>query len=227
MTLLPYLERYSISKDQPVIGTVIWLHGLGASGHDFEPLVTLLGLKHNLRFIFPHAPERAVTINGGMVMPSWYDILSMGFLREVNWQDVEASVLAVKDLIAAEAARGVPSERVILAGFSQGGAIILQTALNLNQKLAGVLALSTYVLQLESVPTASESLNAQTPFEMMHGTHDQVVPYALGEKSSQAILRAGYKLNWKTYPMQHQVCDPQIRDMAIWYQQRAEELAAL
>lgn len=227
MSVLPYLESYSIHRDQPVIGSVIWLHGLGASGHDFEPLVPLLGLKHNLRFIFPHAPARPVTINGGFVMPSWYDILSMGFLREVNWQDVEASVKDVKELIAQENARGIATDKIILAGFSQGGAIILQTALHLNQKLAGVLALSTYVLDLEKIPPAKDSANLDTAFEMMHGIQDPVVPYALGQKSAQAISQAGYTLHWKEYPMQHQVCDPQIRDLAIWYQQRAHKMTSL
>lgn len=227
MQLLPHLERYSISPDLPVIGTVIWLHGLGASGHDFEPLVPLLGLTQNLRFLFPHAPEKPVTINGGMVMPSWYDILSMGFLRRVSWPEVEASVQALKDFIAAEAQKGIPSERIILAGFSQGGAIVLQTALRLETKLAGILALSTYLLDLDNVPPAANSPNAQTPLAMMHGTFDPVVPFALAERSSEAMQKAGYVLNWQTYPMEHQVCDVQIRDMAKWYQARAAELAQL
>jgi phospholipase/carboxylesterase len=227
LMLLPHLERYSLSPDQPVIGTVIWLHGLGASCHDFEPLVPLMGLKHNLRFIFPQAPSRPVTINGDMIMPSWYDILSMGFLRKVSWSEVDSSVQALKDFIQAENERGIGSDRIILAGFSQGGAIVLHTALRLEKPLAGILALSTYLLDLDHVPPAGTSANAQTNLEMQHGRQDPVVPFALAERSAEAIKAAGYSLHWQTYAMEHQVCDLQIRDLANWYQARSAEIAQL
>lgn len=220
MTLLPHLERYSRSATEPVQGAVIWLHGLGANGHDFEPVVPELGLKLNLRFIFPHAPARPVTINGGMVMPSWYDILSMSGLRQVNWEQVETSVAQTRALLLREHERGLPWDRLVLAGFSQGGAIALQTFLGLEQRLAGVMALSTYTFKPDDLPPAAQGLNATTPVLMHHGLHDPVVPLALAELSRQSLQQAGYQLEWQTWPMEHGVCAPQIHTIGRWLSAR-------
>lgn len=216
--MLKHLERFSQSSDKPVTGSVIWLHGLGASYHDFEPLVPYLGLKTNIRFIFPQAPDQAVTINGGMLMPSWYDILSLGLMRQVNWEQVHESVAQIQQLIEREQERGVPSDKLVLAGFSQGGAITLQLALRTQQKLAGIMALSTYLFEPSDVPPATSSANAQTPLLMHHGRWDQVVPLELAENSRQGLERAGYQVDWKTYPMEHGVCDQQVQDIALWLQ---------
>lgn len=218
MQLLPHLTAYSRSADAPVTGAVIWLHGLGASGHDFEPLVPYLGLKRNVRFIFPHAPNQAVTINGGMVMPSWYDILSLGEMRQVDWKQVEASVAAVRALISREGERGVPHEQVVIAGFSQGGAITLQLALSEPERFAGIMALSTYLFTPDEVPPAAASANAATPLIMHHGRWDGTVPLSLAERSRAGLEKAGYKVDWKTYAMEHGVCDQQIGDIAGWLQ---------
>jgi len=220
MSLLPHLTRYSQSADQTVQGSVIWLHGLGASGHDFEPLVPEMGLQANIRFIFPHAPNQPVTINMGMVMPSWYDILSLGEIRQVNQAQVAASVQAIRALLAQEVAQGVPCDKIVLAGFSQGGAIALETALHLEHTLAGVMALSTYLFDPERIPSALESPNRETPFLFQHGTEDPVVPFGLAKRSQAGLKQAGYAVQWQTYPMQHGVCPPQIRDIAQWLQAR-------
>lgn len=220
MTLLPHLVRYTQAADAPVIGSVIWLHGLGASGHDFEPLVPELGIQTNVRFLFPHAPNQAVTINMGMVMPSWYDILSLGEIREVNQAQVAASVQAIRELIIHEHAQGVPYESIVLAGFSQGGAIALQTALHFDQRLGGVMALSTYLFDPERVPPALEGPNRETPFLVQHGTEDSVVPFSLGKRSQIALKQAGYRVEWQSFAMGHEVCFAQLREIAVWMQAR-------
>ncbi|MEZ0373658.1 MAG: alpha/beta hydrolase [Candidatus Sericytochromatia bacterium] len=218
MSLLPCLERYSQAQDRPVTGAVIWLHGLGASGHDFEPLVPYLGLKSNVHFVFPNAPARPVTINMGMVMPSWYDIYSLGMLRSVSWEQVAESVAQVQALIERERERGIDPERIVLAGFSQGGAITLQLALTSPERFAGIMALSTYLFKPDEVPPASGSANGRTPLLMHHGRWDQTVPLALAELSQTALTKASYAVDWKTYPMEHGVCDTQIADIARWLQ---------
>lgn len=224
MTVLPHLTRYSqnqatkqtTDQDQEVTGSVIWLHGLGASGHDFEPLVPHLGLKSNIRFIFPHAPQRPVTINGGLVMPSWYDILSLGEIREVDWKQVEQSVADLEAFLKREEEHGIPSKRVVLAGFSQGGAITLQTALHLKQKLAGIMALSTYLFAPETIPNAADTANSNTPILMHHGLYDPVVPLTLAERSQAALKKQAFAINWQTWPMQHGVCPEQIAVIGQW-----------
>jgi phospholipase/carboxylesterase len=225
MTDLTFLERYSQKPDQPLAGSVIWLHGLGASGHDFEPLVPYLGLKANVHFVFPHAPRRPVTINMGMVMPSWYDIYSLGMLRSVSWEQVHESVAQVQALIDREKAAGVPSERIVIAGFSQGGAITLQLALNAAERFAGIMALSTYLFEPDKVAPAAKVVNGTTPLLMHHGRWDQTVPLQLAEMSRTALEKAGYKVNWKTYPMEHGVCDQQITDIAAWFQSIFDQTA--
>ena len=203
-------------------GSVIWLHGLGADGHDFEPLVPELGLdgQLNLRFVFPHAPVRPVTINGGMSMRAWFDILS---LERGGLQDeagIRASGSQLEVLIDRELDRGIPHEKIVLAGFSQGGAIALHTGLRHPQRLAGLMALSTYLpLQDSFDREVANDTNAQPrelPIFMAHGTLDPMLPLALGQHSQQTLENAGYEVEWHDYPMAHAVCAEEIADIRNW-----------
>ena len=195
---------------------VIWLHGLGADGHDFEPIVPELGLDLAVRFVFPHAPVRPVTINGGMAMRAWYDIL--GFDRRAREDDagIRASAAAVSELISAQVDRGMRTERVVLAGFSQGGAIALHTALREPRTLGGVLALSTYLPLADSLPQEAATANKPTPVFMAHGIYDPVVPLMMGAGSMTFLAGLGYLVEWKQYPMQHSVCAEEIEDIGEW-----------
>ena len=195
---------------------VIWLHGLGASGHDFEPVVPQLGLAQNLavRFVFPHAPQIPVTINGGMVMPAWYDILEMSIDRKVDIIQIEKSAQSINDLIEREIERGVPAENIVIAGFSQGGAVAYHVALSHPQKLAGLLTLSTYLASNDHIDYSEA--NKEIPIMINHGTHDPVVPAILGEKAYKILEAKGYDVDYRTYPMAHQVCMPQIHDIGEW-----------
>jgi phospholipase/carboxylesterase len=200
--------------------SVLWLHGLGADGNDFAPIVPQL-LRPGwpgLRFVFPHAPVRAVTINGGVRMRAWYDILAFGndFTRSEDEAGVRDSIMQVERLIAREGEHGVPASRVILAGFSQGGAIALAAGLRRTDALAGIVALSTY-LPLAAVSLAEATpAGRATPVFMAHGRFDPVVPQALGERSRDALLGVGMAIEWHSYPMQHQVCAAEIDALAIW-----------
>ncbi|AGP49195.1 carboxylesterase [Psychrobacter sp. G] len=195
---------------------VLWLHGLGASGHDFEPVVPQLGLADGMavRFIFPHAPNRPVTVNGGMVMPAWYDILEMSLERKVDIAQIEESAQQIHDLIAREIERGVKPEHIVIAGFSQGGAVAYHVALGYPQRLAGLMALSTYFATNDSVRYSAA--NTDMPILIEHGTHDPVVPVILGEQAKQLLSEKGYSVAYHTYPMAHQVCMPQIQNIGKW-----------
>ena len=195
---------------------VIWLHGLGASGYDFESVVPELGLADDMgvRFIFPHAPERPVTINGGMVMPAWYDILEMSIERKVDISQIEESSQQIRDLIAREIERGVAAEHIVIAGFSQGGAVAYHVALGYPQRLAGLMALSTYLATNDHIDYSAA--NQAMPILIEHGTHDPVVPVILGEQAQQLLLSKGYNVHYQTYPMAHQVCMPQIKSIGKW-----------
>lgn len=195
---------------------VIWLHGLGASGHDFESVVPELGLADDIavRFIFPHAPERPVTINGGMVMPAWYDILEMSIERKVDISQIEESSQQIRDLIAREIERGVAPEHIVIAGFSQGGAVAYHVALSYPQRLAGLMTLSTYFATNDHIDYSAA--NQAMPILIEHGTHDPVVPVILGEQAQQLLLSKGYNVHYQTYPMAHQVCMPQIKSIGNW-----------
>ncbi|WP_372843623.1 alpha/beta hydrolase [Psychrobacter sp.] len=195
---------------------VIWLHGLGASGHDFEPVVPQLGLADDMgvRFIFPHAPNRPVTINGGMVMPAWYDILEMSLERKVDTAQIEESSQQIQDLIAREIERGVKPEHIVIAGFSQGGAVAYHVALGYPEPLAGLMTLSTYFATNDSIHYSAA--NTDMPVLIEHGTHDPVVPVILGEQAKQVLSEKGYKVTYHTYPMAHQVCMPQIQNIGKW-----------
>jgi len=196
--------------------SVIWLHGLGADGHDFEPVAPQLGFNDQLavRFIFPHAPIRPITINGGMEMRGWYDIIGMHFDRQEDRAGLEESMRIVEGLIEQEIARGVASENIFLAGFSQGGAIALFTALRLEFKLAGVIALSTYLPDAASSENERHIANANTPIFMAHGTRDPVIPVILAEQSYQSLKKMAYQVEWKTYPMEHSVSADEIQDIS-------------
>lgn len=205
---------------------VVWLHGLGADGHDFAPIVPEVVQRGwpAIRFVFPHAPMRPVTINNGMRMRAWYDIRDLGFEGTVGDRadaaGVGASVAQVEALVARENERGIPASRVLLAGFSQGGAIALSAALQRKEPLAGVVALSTYLplaSQAEGAPTGSAT---SQPVFMAHGTQDPVVPFAAGQRSAERLRAMGFDVEWHAYPMQHQVCAEQIRDLGQWVSRR-------
>lgn len=202
--------------------SVVWLHGLGADGSDFVPLVPEL-LRPDwpaLRFVFPHAPVRAVTINGGTRMRAWYDIRDMDLSNRADAQGVDESVAQVEALIAREGARGVPPARVLLAGFSQGGAIALAAGIRRNDPLAGLVALSTYLpLGPATLATLTDAARAQPVF-MAHGMHDPVVPYSGGKRSRDALRDAGFSVDWHAWPMAHQVCGEEIAALAAWMTQR-------
>lgn len=208
------LRCVEIEPATEATASVIWLHGLGASGHDFEPIVPELQLPGDLpvRFVFPHAPQIPVTVNGGMVMPAWYDILAMDIDRKVDEAGVLASADAVDALIEREIARGIPSERIIIAGFSQGGAVAYQAALRHPKPLAGLLTLSTYM----AMPVTPSQANAALPVMICHGSMDPVVPEQLGQQAATALTELGYAPQYHSYPMEHMVCLEQIREIGQW-----------
>src|SRR5262245_37744308 len=191
---------------------VIWLHGLGADGHDFVPIVPELGLKDTfeVRFVFPHARMRPVTINNGYVMRAWYDIKFTALSGEEDEIGIRESEARVRGLIERERESGIAVERILLAGFSQGGAIALHTALRYPQKLAGVLALSTYLPIRGTVRQEMAAANRNLPISMAHGTQDSMVPLALGERSRDALAQMGFTVTWKQYPMAHEVNPQEI-----------------
>ncbi len=196
---------------------MIWLHGLGADGHDFEPIVPELGLPAFLpvRFIFPNAPQRPVTINMGMRMRAWYDILQLGGGQE-DEAGIRESQDFVEGLIARETQRGIPHGKIVLAGFSQGGAIVLQTALRQRKRLAGVMALSTYLPLAKTLEKERAAENSDLPIFMAHGKYDSMIPLDRAALSRDALLALGYAVEWREYPMQHSVCPEEIADIAAF-----------
>ncbi len=215
MTLLESVEVETGRNPQ---ASVIWLHGLGADGHDFEPIVAELAgqLGQPLRFVFPHAPVRPVTINNGYRMRAWYDIT--GFERDAQQDEVgiRGSDAAVRALIRRENARGVPASRIVLAGFSQGGATALFTGLRYPEKLAGIIGLSCYVLLASTLDAERHPANQATPVFMGHGTLDPVVDVRLGEECRKFLESRRYALEWHTYQMPHAVCPEEISEIAAW-----------
>jgi phospholipase/carboxylesterase len=210
------LESIEIETGAAPQLAVIWLHGLGADGHDFEPVVPELGLRLPVRFVFPHAPVRSVTINGGMAMRAWYDIL--GFDRRAREDDagIRASAAAVSELIDAQVDRGIPTQRIVLAGFSQGGAIALHTALREPRALAGALALSTYLPLVSTLAAERSAANAGLPIFMAHGTADNVLPLSLGETAKRTLEAQGYVVDWHEYPIAHSVCLEELSAIGAW-----------
>ena len=214
------LETIEIETGARPDAAVIWLHGLGADGHDFEPIVPELRLPASLslRFVFPHAPIRPVTLNQGMNMRAWYDILQLGGGREDD-AGIRASQKAVEDLIAREGTRGIAPRRIVLAGFSQGGAIVLQTALRYPERLAGVLALSTYLPLAPTLAAERDPANQDVPIFMAHGTQDPMIPVDRARASRDALGKLGYPVQWRDYPMPHSVCLEEISDISAWLTQ--------
>ncbi|RNF84466.1 alpha/beta hydrolase [Montanilutibacter psychrotolerans] len=204
--------------------TVLWLHGLGADGNDFAPLVPNLVRKDwpALRFVFPHAPPRAVTINNGMRMRAWYDIRDMNLANRADEAGVEESIVQVEALIAREAERGMPASRVLLVGFSQGGAITLAAGMRRTTPLAGLVALSTYIPMAERLLATLPAVGAAAtqPVFMAHGQFDPVVPYQAGDMGARQLRTLGFDVDWHAYPMAHQVCDQQVRDLGDWLTRR-------
>jgi phospholipase/carboxylesterase len=195
---------------------VIWLHGLGADGHDFEPLVPELRLSFAARFVFPHAPVRPVTINGGMAMRAWYDILGFDRRAREDEAGIRASAAAVTELIDREVDRGIPAQRIVLAGFSQGGAIALHTALREPRALGGLMALSTYLPLPGTLAAERSAANARLPIFLAHGTSDSVLPHSLGETSRRTLEAQGYAVDWHSYAMAHSVCVEEIGAISAW-----------
>ena len=217
--LLPAVECRTGDSPQCAI---IWLHGLGADGHDFEPIVDEFDFDQlpAIRFVFPHAPMRAVTINCGYVMRAWYDIVSPDFApgRE-EAEGVRQSAEQIEALIARENARGIPDGRIVLAGFSQGGVIALHTGLRHPQRLAGVLALSCYLPLVDTLPAEAHPANRDVPIFMAHGRNDPVIPYDFGKRSAKLLKAQGYAVQWHGYAAEHTVCMEELRDIEGWLQQ--------
>lgn len=215
MEILPAVE---IETRPEVTASVIWLHGLGADGHDFEPIVPELHLDPALgiRFVLPHAPKKSITINGGLIMPAWFDIIRHGE-RHIDVAQLLASTAAVHKLIDREIERGVASEQIILVGFSQGGAVCLQAGLTYDKPLGGILGLSTFFPTAEAV--TPHPANATLPIQLFHGTEDPVLPEWMGQNTVKHLKALGYTPGYKTYPMPHSVCAEEIRDIAAWLQQ--------
>ena len=206
------LQQIELSTGPEPRGTVIWMHGLGADGWDFVPIVRELPLPEDLqlRFIFPHAPVRAVTINNGYEMRAWYDIKQNDIARMPDEAGIRESQAQVEALIAREAKRGIAPEHVVLAGFSQGGAIALQAGLRHRERLGGIVALSTYLPLQESLDAEASAANKATPIFMAHGTQDPVIPVQLADASRKALDERGYKIDWQVWPMPHSVCAEEI-----------------
>lgn len=215
MEYLPAVEMESPAGGV-INASVIWLHGLGADGNDFAPIVPQLKLPEGLgvRFVFPHAPSIPVTINNGYVMPAWYDIKQMDVDRHVDNEQLEQSASWVHDLIGREVERGVPTNRIIIAGFSQGGAVSYEAALSYGEPLAGIMALSTYFPTAASVKI--DPVQESIPILICHGSQDPVVVEPLGLMAKEALEAKGFKPKYLSYPMQHAVCPQEIADIAVW-----------
>ena len=212
------LAALELETGRAPTASVIWLHGLGADGHDFEPIVPELDLPDALavRFVFPHAPMQPVTINGGAVMRAWYDVYGLQGVRREDAAGVRASQAAVEELLARETKRGIPASRLVLAGFSQGGAIALQTGLRHPERLAGIMALSTYLPVADTLAAEASAANRDVPIFMAHGLHDPLIPIERAQMSRKLLESAGYRVEWHDYPMEHSVCAEEIADISSW-----------
>jgi len=218
MTTSPLLDAVEINPPGTPAACIIWLHGLGADGHDFEPLIPQLGIVEPLgvRVVLPHAPVRPVTINAGLRMPAWYDVVALDFRAREDAAGIRASQRQLQALIGREIDAGIPSRRIVLAGFSQGGAIALHTGLRYPQPLAGILALSTWLPLRDSLADEASGSNRAIPVMMMHGTSDPVVPVQLALASRDFLVQQGYAVGWHTWPMQHSVCIEEAAAIREW-----------
>ena len=207
-----------VEPAEPATAAVVWLHGLGADGHDFEPVAAELekGGLDGVRYVFPHAPVRPVTINGGMEMRAWYDIAGPELDRRADVEGVRASAGIARALVDEQVARGIAAERIVLAGFSQGGAVALHAGLRFPFRIAGILALSTYLPDMESLGTEAHAANRDAPIFLAHGSQDPIIAIALSERSRAAMADLGYTVETHTYPMPHSVCPEEIRDIGDW-----------
>jgi phospholipase/carboxylesterase len=212
------LESLEVETAPSPRAAVIWMHGLGADGYDFVDVPPGLGLPESLavRFVFPHAPMQPVTINGGVVMRAWYDIRPDAGARREDEQGLRQSQRQVEALIAREKARGLPSARIVLAGFSQGGAMALQTGLRHPERLAGIMALSCYLPLADQVKAEASAANRDGPIFLAHGTHDPLIPLIRARRAFESLTGLGYPVEWHEYPMPHSVCDAEIRDIGAW-----------
>lgn len=219
------LECIEIEPNSPAAYSVIWLHGLGADGSDFVPIVPELKLPSTLpiRFVFPHAPVIPVTINNGYRMRAWYDITGISADSKVDKKGINDSINNINQLIDYEISRGIPSNHIILAGFSQGAAVALTTAIHFPQPLAGVIALSGYLPLQESTFTQSQAANQQTPIFIAHGTQDPIVPFAAGKMAFALLNEHHYPASWHAYPMEHSVCLEEIQDIGKWLTHLAKD----
>lgn len=214
------LDAFEIETNNQPDASIVWLHGLGASGHDFEPIIPELGLPSHLgiRFIFPHAPKRVVTINGGMRMPAWYDIYAHDIDRKVDTKQLIASANDVGQFVDREIKNGIASERILIAGFSQGGAVGYQLAMTYPQQLGGLLALSTYFATKGSLE--HHPANEKLPIFIGHGMQDTIVAESLGQQAQAILTDKGYPVNYHSYPMDHSVCMEEVNDISAWIQAR-------
>lgn len=212
------LDCITLEPDSPATACVIWMHGLGADGNDFVPIVPELNLPtgHGVRFVFPNAPTMPVTINGGYVMRAWYDIVSAELDKRADESGVRRSQALIEELIADQRSEGIAADRILLAGFSQGGVIALQTGLRHPEKLAGIMALSTYLACADSLGVEASAANRQIPLFMVHGSMDPVIPVALAKLSKARLETHGYKVEWHEYGMPHSVCAEEIDDIAAF-----------
>jgi phospholipase/carboxylesterase len=212
------LESIQVETAPSPTVAVIWMHGLGADGHDFEPIVPELGLpaRPAIRFVFPHAPMRPVTINQGHVMRAWYDIPALAGVRREDEAGVRQSAQQVEALIDRERQRGIAPGRLVLAGFSQGGAMALHVGLRYPERLAGILALSCYVPLAATLATEASPANRAVPIFWAHGVHDPMIPLAMAEQGRQQVAALGYSIEWHQYPMPHSVSAEEIADIARW-----------
>lgn len=216
------LERITVEPKSNAQSCVIWLHGLGDSGAGFAPIVPSLKLpsNHNIRFIFPHAPDRAVTINKGYVMKAWYDIKSMDLHNRADMTGVLESENSVNELIDEQINAGIPAHKIILAGFSQGGVISLFTGLRYSKKLAGIMALSCYLPNADKLPDNLHEANSSTSILQNHGEQDEVVSIAAGKMANKLLIEKNYNVEWKSYNMPHSVLPEQIDDISLWIQKQ-------
>ena len=212
MNLNSMLENLIINQQGNETATIFWLHGLGADGHDFAPVVHMLDLSH-IKFILPHAPYQPVTLNNGYEMRAWYDIFGLQPDSPQDETGIRSMQSTLNAMIESEIARGIPSQRILLAGFSQGGAMALHTATRFEKALAGVLALSTYLPLKNQLQNEQQAANQHTPIWMAHGRFDQVIALSTAQSSRDALQAAGYALNWHEYDMPHSVCDEEISDI--------------
>jgi len=210
------LETVEIESAPSPRLSILWMHGLGADGHDFAPIVPELRLPGPVRFVFPHAPMRPVTINNGAVMRAWYDVRGVGGERREDADGVRASQAQIEALIAREKSRGITADRIVLAGFSQGGAMALHTGLRHAERLAGVMALSCFLPLADDLAREASPANRDVPIFMAHGTDDDLIPLARARRAHDILVGLGWRVEWHEYPMPHSVCPEEIADISAW-----------